>query len=354
MKELLERMSDYNYEQVVFNYEQVAGLKVIIAIHDTTLGPALGGTRFWDYETEEEALIDVLRLAKGMTYKNAAAGLNLGGGKAVIIGKPGKLNSEELWRAYGRFVQSLNGRYITAEDVNTCVEDMSYVAEETDYVGGLKETSGDPSPITAYGVLQGMKAAVEEIYGTPDLKNKIISIQGVGHVGYYLAKYVSEEGGKLVIADIKQKNIERVIKDFGAEVVEPNKIYEVDCDVFAPCALGAVINDETVPRLNCNIIAGSANNVLAEEYHGDLLEEQGIFYAPDYIINAGGVINIDQEIKGYNRDRALNRVKNIYKTVKKVIKISKRDSISTYKAADILAEERIEAVAGVRKNYIPV
>ncbi len=352
MKELFTRMEIDDYEQVVFNYDEVSGLKAIIAIHDTTLGPALGGTRMWNYASEEEALTDVLRLAKGMTYKSAAAGLNLGGGKAVIIGNP-DLKCEALWRAFGRFVQSLNGRYITAEDVNTCVEDMKIVAEETDYVTGLPGTSGDPSPVTALGVWRGMKAAADEVYGTPDLKDKVIAIQGVGHVGYYLARHIADEGGKLFITDIKKENIDRVVNDTGAEVVDPDEIYKIDCDIFAPCALGAVINDDTIPLLKCDIIAGAANNVLKEERHGDILAEKGILYAPDYVINAGGVINVYDELLGYNRERALGKARKIYDNIKKVIKISKRDNIPTYKAADIMAEERIEKVAKVRSNYIP-
>lgn len=353
MKELLKRMEEFDYEQVVFNYDEASGLKAIIAIHDTTLGPALGGTRIWNYKSEEEALVDVLRLSRGMTYKSAAAGLNLGGGKAVIIGDADKIKSEELWRAYGRFVQSLNGRYITAEDVNTCPDDMAIVAEETDYVAGLANKSGDPSPVTAFGVWRGMKAAADEAYGSPDLNGKVVAIQGLGHVGYHLAKHVSEEGGKLIVTDIKKENIEKVVNDFGAEVVEPDEIYGVDCDIFAPCALGAVINDDTIPQLKCDIVAGAANNVLAEERHGDILEEKGILYAPDYVINAGGVINVYDELMGYNRERALNKASKIFDNIKRVFEISRRDNIPTYKAADIMAEERIAKIAKVRKNYIP-
>ncbi|HMA59465.1 MAG TPA: Glu/Leu/Phe/Val dehydrogenase [Halanaerobiales bacterium] len=353
MEELFKRLELDDYEQVVFNYDEASGLKAIIAIHDTTLGPALGGTRIWDYDTEEEALNDVLRLAKGMTYKSAAAGLNLGGGKAVIIGDPKEIKSEELWRAYGRFVQSLNGRYITAEDVNTTVDDMHIVAEETDYVTGLPSTSGDPSPVTALGVFHGIRASADEVYGTDDLNGKVVAVQGVGHVGYYLVKHLKEAGADVVVTDIKQENIDQVVEDFGVRVVEPGKIYSVDCDIFAPCALGAVINDDTIPQLNCDIVAGAANNVLEEERHGDVLEEKGIVYAPDYVINAGGVINVYDELIGYDRERALKRAKNIYNNIKKVYEISKRDDIPTYKAADIVAEERINNIGKVRRNFIP-
>ena len=353
MEELFKRLELDDYEQVVFNYDEASGLKAIIAIHDTTLGPALGGTRVWNYDTEEEALNDVLRLAKGMTYKSAAAGLNLGGGKAVIIGDPKEIKSEELWRAYGRFVQSLNGRYITAEDVNTTVDDMHIVAEETNYVTGLPSTSGDPSPVTALGVFHGIRASADEFYGSDDLSGKVVAVQGVGHVGYHVVKHLKEAGADVVVTDIKQKNIDKVVEDFGVKVVEPGKIYSVDCDIFAPCALGAVINDDTIPQLKCDIVAGAANNVLEEERHGEVLEEKGILYAPDYVINAGGVINVYDELIGYDRERALERAKNIFNNMKKVYNISKRDDIPTYQAADIVAEERIENIGKVRRNFIP-
>ncbi len=353
MKEVFEKMEEFDHEQIVVNYDKETGLKAIIAIHDTSLGPALGGTRLWNYESEEEALVDVMRLSRGMTYKAAAAGLNLGGGKAVVIGDADEIKSEELWRAFGRFVQSLNGRYITAEDVNTTTQDMSYIAEETDNVTGLAGTSGDPSPVTAFGVWKAIKATADEVYGTPDLEGKTVAIQGVGSVGYHLAKHIDEEGGKLIVTDIKQENIDKVVEDFGAEVVEPDEIFGVDCDIFAPSALGAVINDETIPQLKCDIVCGSANNVLAEERHGDKLDEMGILYGPDYVANAGGLINVYDELQGYNRDRAISRASKIYDNMKKVIEISKRDNIPTYKAADIMAEERIEKVSQVKRNYIP-
>ncbi len=353
MDKLFQRLELDDYEQVVFNYDKASGLKAIIAIHDTTLGPALGGTRVWDYESEEKALNDVLRLSKGMTYKSAAAGLNLGGGKAVIIGDPDEIKSEELWRAYGRFVESLNGRYITAEDVNTTVNDMQIVAEETGFVTGLPSTSGDPSPVTALGTFQGIRAAAEEVYGSADLSDKVVAVQGVGHVGKNLVRHLKKAGADVVITDIKQENIDSVVEEFGVKVVEPGKIYSVDCDIFAPCALGAVINDDTIPQLKCDIVAGAANNVLEEKRHGDMLEENGIAYAPDYVINAGGVINVYDELIGYNRERALRRAKNIFDKIKKVFKISNRDNIPTYEAADIMAEERIENIGNVRRNYIP-
>lgn len=352
---IFEYMEKYGYEQLVFCHDKTSGLKAIIAIHDTTLGPALGGTRMWNYDNEEDAILDVLRLSRGMSYKAAAAGLNLGGGKAVIIGDAKKDKSEELWRAFGRFVQSLNGRYITAEDVGTSVQDMDYVNLETNHVTGVskaKGSSGDPSPKTALGTFRGMQACAKEVWGSDDLKGKVVSVQGVGHVGYYLCQYLHEVGAKLVICDIDQEAINKVVNEFGAEVVSPDAIYDVQCDVFAPCALGAIINDNTINRLKCKVVAGAANNVLAEDRHGDMLQAKGIIYAPDYVINAGGLMNVADELNGYNEERAIEKVKTIYDNIARVIEISKRDNIPTYKAADRMAEERIERIGRVRGNYI--
>lgn len=352
---IFEYLEKYGYEQVVFCHDKTSGLKAIIAIHNTTLGPALGGTRMWNYEKEEDAILDVLRLSRGMTYKAAAAGLNLGGGKAVIIGDSKKDKSEELWRAFGRFVQSLNGRYITAEDVGTSVQDMDFVNLETDYVTGVskaKGSSGDPSPKTALGVFRGLLAAANEVWGSDDITGKVVTVQGVGHVGYYLCKHLHEAGAKLVITDIDKDAINKVVNDFGAEVVEPDAIYDVQCDIYAPCALGATVNDNTINRLKCKVIAGAANNVLAEERHGDMLQEKGIIYAPDYVINAGGLMNVADELNGYNEERAIEKVMTIYDNIAKVIEISKRDNIPTYKAADRMAEERIEKIGRVHGNFI--
>lgn len=345
-------MEKYDYEQLVFCYDETSGLKAVICIHDTTLGPALGGTRMWVYEDEDEAILDALRLGRGMTYKAAAAGLNLGGGKTVIIGDSKKDKSEELWRAFGRYVQSLNGRYITAEDVGTSVEDMDYVAMETDYVTGLSGTSGDPSPVTAYGVYMGMKACAQEAYGNDSLEGKVVAVQGLGHVGYYLCKHIFEEGGKLIVTDIYQDLVDRIVTEFGATAVSPDEIYGVECDIYAPCALGATVNDETIPQLKCRIIAGGANNVLKEERHGDIINEKGIIYGPDYVINAGGLINVYHELMGYDPEVVMRDVKKIYDRILKVIEISKRDNIPTYKAADIMAEERIEKMGRVHSNHI--
>lgn len=349
---IFEYLEKYDYEQLVFCQDRNTGLKAIIGIHDTTLGPALGGTRFWNYESEEDAIIDVLRLSRGMTYKSAAAGLNLGGGKAVIMGDPGKLKSEELLRTFGRFVEGLGGRYITAEDMNIGTQDVAYINDETDHVVGLEGKSGNPSPVTAFGVFRGILAAANEVFGSDDLTGKVVAVQGLGSVGYHVCKHLHESGAKLFVTDIKKENIERVVNDFGATAVAPDEIHKVECDIYAPCAMGAVINDFTIDQLKCKVVAGAANNQLAEEKHGEILKEKGILYIPDYVINAGGVINVYEELMGYNKDRAMNRASNIYNVVKKVIEISKRDNISTSKAADRMAEERIEKIGRTKTIYL--
>ena len=353
--EIFKYLEKYDYEQVVFCQDKASGLKAIIAIHDTTLGPALGGCRMWTYATEEQAIEDALRLARGMTYKNAAAGLNLGGGKTVIIGDPFKDKNEEMFRALGRFIQGLNGRYITAEDVGTTVSDMDLIHEETDYVTGISPTfgsSGNPSPVTAYGVYLGMKAAAKEAFGNDNLQGRTIAVQGLGNVAYTLCEYLHKDGAKLIVTDINKKAVDRVVKDFNATAVEPDEIYKQEVDIFSPCALGAIINDETIPQLKAKVIAGSANNQLKDAHHGDIIHEMGIVYAPDYVINAGGVINVADELYGYNRERAMKRVETIYDSITKIFEISKRDSIPTYLAANRLAEERIERMAKSRSQFL--
>ena len=297
---IFDYMEKYGHEQLVFCYDATSGLKAIIGVHDTTLGPALGGTRIWDYETEEDAIIDVLRLSRGMTYKNAVAGLNIGGGKAVIMGDPQTIKTEELLRAFGRYVESLGGRYITAEDMNATTKDMGIINDETDYVVGLEGKSGNPSPVTAYGVYRGILAAAEEAFGSTDLNGRVVALQGVGAVGYHVCKHLHEAGAKLIVTDIKKDNIDRAVQDFGAQAVAPDEIYGVECDIFSPCAMGAIINDFTIEQLKCKVVAGSANNQLAEDKHGDMLEEKGIVYAPDFVINGAGVMNVYEEIKGYD------------------------------------------------------
>lgn len=352
---IFEAMEKYGHEQLVFCYDKVSGLKAIIGIHDTTLGPALGGCRMWPYQSEDDAIYDVLRLSRGMTYKNSAMGLNLGGGKAVIIGNSRTDKSEELFRAFGKFVETLGGRYITAEDVGIGVEDITQVQVETSYVAGLPELSGDPSPATAFGVYRGIKACAKEVWGSESLKGKTVAVQGLGHVGYYLCRHLYDEGANLIVTDIYQDRIEPVVKEFGAKAVKPEEIYGVECDIFAPCALGAIINDETLPQLKCKIVAGAANNQLKEPRHGDALMEMGILYAPDFVINGGGVTNVAEEYSpsGYQRDRAYARVSKIYDKLLKVFEIAKREGIPTYKAADLMAEERINKLAGLKRMYIP-
>jgi leucine dehydrogenase len=352
---LFEKMETHGYEQVVFCYDRPSKLKAIIAIHDTTLGPALGGCRMWPYESEEAALTDVLRLSRAMTLKAAAAGLNLGGGKAVIIGDSRKEKSEILFRAFGRMVESLHGRYITAEDVGTNVWDMDYISTETRFVTGLvtsKGGSGDPSPFTALGCFQGIRACLKEVYENNSLEGRTVAIQGAGAVGYHLAKYIHEDGGNVVVADINKEAVQRVVDEFGAKAVEPDAIYDVPCDVFAPCALGAVINDRTIPRLKCKIVAGSANNQLEEDRHGEELARKGILYAPDFVINAGGLINVYEELERYNPERAKQKVSQLYDAIRQIVSTSKRKQIPTYVAAQQVAEERMRLLREVHRTYI--
>ncbi|HSP20832.1 MAG TPA: Glu/Leu/Phe/Val dehydrogenase [Planococcus sp. (in: firmicutes)] len=353
--EIFKRMEEHDYEQLVFCQDKTSGLKAIICIHDTTLGPALGGTRMWNYATEEEAIEDAIRLGRGMTYKNAAAGLNLGGGKTVIIGDPLKDKNEEMFRAFGRFIQGLNGRYITAEDVGTTVADMDLIHEETDFVTGISPafgSSGNPSPVTAYGCYIGMKAAALEAWGDDSLEGKTVSVQGVGNVAYTLCAHLHQEGAKLIVTDINQEAVARAVKDFGAIAVAPNDIYSQQADIFAPCAMGAIINDETIPQLKVKVVAGSANNQLKEERHGDELEALGIVYAPDFVINSGGVINVADELYGYNNERAMKRVETIYDSITRIFAISKRDGIPSYQAADRMAEERIDRMRKSRSQFL--
>jgi leucine dehydrogenase len=350
--EIFDRIGEHGHEQVVYCYEPSSGYKGIIAIHDTTLGPSLGGTRFWNYASDEEALVDVLRLARGMTYKAAVAGLNLGGGKAVIIGDPKTARREMIFRAHGRFVDSLKGRYITAEDVGTNVEDMDYVQMETEYVTGIAGGSGDPSPVTAYGTYRGIKACAMERYGTDSVADLTIAVQGTGHVGYHLCSYLAAEGARLIVTDIDESKVRRVVDDFDAEAVEPDEIYGVKAHVFAPCALGAVVNDRTIDGFRFEIIAGAANNQLAEERHGGALEQRGILYAPDYVINAGGLINVYGELNGWSPDRAKRKAGDIYDTLLQLFELAKEQGISTAEAAENLAERRIEQVAALKRTYL--
>ncbi len=331
-----------DHEQIVFCSDAASGLKAIICIHSTALGPAVGGCRMWEYNTDEGALVDALRLSRGMTYKNAMAGLPFGGGKSVIIGNPKTLKSEALFRAFGKFVHSVSGRYVTAEDVGTSPADIAIVHKETPYVLGLEGKSGDPSPMTAYGVYKGIKAAVKFKLGRDSLDGVKIAVQGLGHVGYYLCKHLSDEGAKLFVTDINKESIEKVVADFKATAVDVNAIYTQDVDVYAPCALGATVNDETLPRLKCSIIAGAANNVLAEDRHGVALMNRGILYAPDYVINAGGIINVSFE-NNYSKDAAMKKTENIYNTLMNVFERAKAESKPTNAVADEIARQLVAA-----------
>ena len=348
---LFDTIADMGHEQLVLCQDSASGYRGIIAVHSTVLGPALGGTRFWRYASDEEAIVDALRLARGMTYKNAVAGLNLGGGKSVIIGDNKTADREMLFRAHGRFVESLGGRYITAEDVGTSTADMDYVHMETDYVSGLAGRSGDPSPVTAHGVFRAIQASAKERWGTDDLSTRVVAVQGCGHVGYYLAKELHEAGAKLVVTDIDPERVKRVVNEFGARGVSSDEIYAVQADIFAPCALGAIINDRTIPQLKVEIVSGAANNQLLEEGHGDALERRGIMYTPDYVANAGGVINVYSELAGWTPARSFRKADEIYETVLKVFAIAKSDRIPTYLAADRLAEQRIRAVGSMVRTW---
>lgn len=350
--ELIEKHGDH--EEVVYCHDKDCGLRAIIAIHNTTLGPALGGTRMWSYKSEEDALIDVLRLSKGMTYKASAAGLNLGGGKAVIIGDPKKDKTEAMFRTFGAFVNSLNGKYITAEDVGTTVHDMAYVFMETPYVTGIPVSfggSGDPSPFTAHGVLMGIKASVKHKLGSDSLKGVRVAVQGLGNVGYHLVEYLAKEGAIVTVADIDKEKVKKVCERFNLTSVDPEAIITSECDVLAPCALGAVINDTTISKLRTKIVAGGANNQLAEHRHGDQLMELGILYAPDYVINAGGLMNVFVELEGYSRERAFEKTTQVYDNLMQVFNISKAEHIATHKAADRLAEKRIRSIGNLRQHH---
>lgn len=342
--DIIKTMEKFDHEQIIFSRDNKTGLKVIVAIHNTNLGPALGGTRMWPYKSEQEAIIDALRLSEGMTYKNAGAGVDYGGGKAVIIGDPKKDKTQEMFLAFGRIIERLNGRFITASDVGTNMNDLSVIHEETNYVTGYSKTgsSGNSSPITAFGVYKGMKAAAKHTFGNESLKGKTIAVQGVGGVAYALCELLAKEGANLVVTDVNRDAVDAAVKDFGAKAVEPDEIYSVDCDVFSPCALGGIINDETLPQFKAKIIAGSANNQLKEEKHGDALYEKGILHAPDFIISAGGVLNAVDGLKGeYNKQRALKSVENIYNNLMKVFKIAKDSKVSTSIAAERMVTEQI-------------
>ncbi|ACA86986.1 Leu/Phe/Val dehydrogenase [Shewanella woodyi] len=330
------------HEQVVFCQDKESGLRAIVAVHNTNLGPAVGGCRMWNYESDDEALNDVLRLSRGMTYKNALAGLEMGGGKSVIIADPKTQDREALFRAFGRCIDGLGGKYYSAEDVGVSTADIMIAHEETPYMAGLEGKSGDPSPFTALGTYLGIKAAVKHQRGIDSLKGLKISVQGVGHVGYYLCRHLHQEGAELIVTDINQSSLDRVATEFGATVVAPQDIYHQDVDIYAPCALGATINDTTIPLLKATIVAGCANNQLAEARHGEKLKELGVLYAPDYVINAGGIINVSFE-KDYDATLATQKVEEIYNTLTRIFVQADKQDRTTSSVADDLARAIIEA-----------
>lgn len=341
-----------DHEQVVFCYDKSTGLKAIIAIHDTTLGPALGGTRMWNYQSEAEALNDVLRLSRGMTYKAAISGLGLGGGKAVLIGDSKTQKTPDLFRKYGDFIETLSGKYITAEDVGTSTSDMVFIHERTKHVTGLPENlggGGDPSPVTAFGVYMGMKASAKQQFGSEQLKGKRIMVQGVGHVGHNLVRLLTEEGAVVSISDINQDNLNTVASQYGASIVSPDLVYDQEVDIYAPCALGATLNTDNIARLKCAIVAGAANNQLADENeHGRMLLEKGILYAPDFLINAGGLINVYSELKGYNREQAMEHTRKIYDTTLEIFAKAEAGNLTTIQAAKVIVEERLASARQVK------
>jgi leucine dehydrogenase len=339
---IFEHIAEYAHEQVSLYYDQETGYRGIIAIHSTVLGPALGGTRFWNYKSDMDALIDVLRLSRGMTYKAAVAGLDLGGGKSVILGDNKVPDREGIFRVHGLHVESLGGRYIAAEDVGTSPADMEYVNLETQHVVGLAGRSGDPSPVTAFGVYRGIKACAKFRYGDDSLEGKTVTVQGVGNVGYHLCKLLHEEGAHLIVTDIDAARVRRVVEEYDAKAVSPEELYAADADIFAPCALGAVINDDTVEVLKVDIVAGAANNQLAKDRHGDRLAERGIIYAPDYVINSGGLINVNAEVAGWSLEKSHQKAAEIYDAILGVLEIARDESIPTYRAADRLAQRRLQ------------
>jgi len=351
---VFDRIAETGHEQVVYGHDPVSGLRCIIAIHSTALGPALGGTRFYPYLSEEDALVDVLRLAHGMTYKAAAAGLDLGGGKAVIIGDPATQKSERLFRAYGRMVDSLHGRYITAEDVGTTASDMELIRRETRWALGSPVAdggSGDPSPTTARGLLASLKAVSHFLWGTTDLAGRKIAVQGVGKVGYAYVSLLVEERCEVVVTDAREDATVKAVTELGVKSVEPDNIFTVDCDVFSPCAMGGVLNHETIPRLACAAVMGSANNQLATREDASRLVARGILYAPDFVVNAGGLINVYEELRGYSKVRAMHRVDNLFEATLRILELAREQGVEPVTAAERLAELRIEEIGNLARIH---
>jgi leucine dehydrogenase len=354
MESILGYMEKYDFENVLICQDRAIGFKAVIAMHDTTLGPATGGCRMWQYASEMEAIEDALRLARGMTYKYAAAGVNLGGGKAVIMGDPYRKDREPVFRVLGKFINRLGGKYITGEDVGTTLKDMEYIRMETPYVVTLPTYlggAGDIAPMTAFGTIQAMRACAKEVFGTDSLEGRSVSVQGLGAVGYNVVKQLSELKARMIVTDINAERVNRVVKEFSVRTVPPENIYSTEAEIYSPCALGATISDESLRKLKCKIICGCANNQLKEERHGDQVQKMGILYAPDYITNAGGTI-FDTDrlgVGGVNYERGKEKVSRIYQTMEQIIQISKQERIPTYLAADRMAEERIHQIAQVKK-----
>lgn len=352
-EDVFKVLEDMGHEQVVFCNDSSVGLKAIIGIHNTVLGPALGGTRLWNYSSDKEAFVDVLRLSRGMTFKAAISGLNLGGGKAVIIGDAATAKNEAMLRRFGKFIESLNGKYVTAEDVNMTPRDMEYIAMETRHVSGLSESiggGGDPSPATAYGVYVGMKACAKKVYGADSLKNKKIIVQGIGSVGMHLCELLHKEGAKLYVNDIYEERKSKAAEKYSAIAVENDDLFGIEADIYSPCALGASLNDTTIGKLNCAIVAGAANNQLKDEdAHGDMLIKRGIVYAPDFLINAGGLINVGIDyLGGWSRERVYTKIEQIYETTLSILNKAEQENINTQKAAIALAVQRIKDIGKVK------
>jgi leucine dehydrogenase len=353
--QIFETLYSMGHEQVVLCSDPTTGLRAIIGIHNTSLGPSLGGTRFWQYDTDEEAITDVLRLSRGMTYKAAVSGVNLGGGKAVIIGDPRKDKSEGLFRAFGRMVESLRGRYITAEDVGTSVRDMEWIRMETKYVTGVGGPggSGDPSPVTALGVFSGMRAAAHATWGSDSLAGKRVVVQGAGNVATYLVESLVKDGATVFVADIYEEKAKALATRTGATLIAPSDVFTTPCDVFSPNALGAVINDETIPQLTCAIVCGGANNQLKDEAtHAPMLRDRKIMYAPDYVVNSGGLMNVASEVEGYDRAKVMRQAEGVYDITMNIIKTAEERSMLTIEASNAIAEERLRKVRHVHGSYI--
>ena len=352
---IFDYMKKYQYENIFLCQDDRADFKAVIAIHSTALGPAAGGIRMWQYESELDAIEDALRLARGMTYKYAAAGVNMGGGKAVVIADPKRRDREVVFRTLGRFINRLGGKFYTGEDVGTTLEDMEYLFMETPYVITLPQYLGGVgpiSPLTAFGVIQGMRACAKTAFGSDDLSNRVVAVQGAGSVGASLVEQLTDSGTRLVVTDIDEERVDVMVSRHGVQKVPADEIYGVDCDIFSPCALGAILNDETIPQLKCRIVCGAANNQLKEERHGDVLAERGILYGPDYIVNAGGAVyDADRLVGGVNLERGRQKVARIYQTTEKVIELAQEKGIATYRAADVVAEKRLESIRHIKSYW---